>query len=119
MIPSWAADFQCWLLKQRKSQRALTEAHGSAACSNDPNIVFCSQLKVRTLVIMFYTLSIALLWYVRPRCCRSYIYTWYGMLPLQVRVAHLAGVDSLVIPSLTIHMVESTARDLFLVQCLP
>ncbi|CAL5228579.1 g11737 [Coccomyxa viridis] len=42
------------------------------------------QLKVRTLVVIFYTLSIALLWFVKPRGCRSFVYTWYGMLPLQV-----------------------------------
>ncbi len=35
-------------------------------------------------MIIFYTLSIALLWFVKPRGCRSFVYTWYGMLPLQV-----------------------------------
>ena len=34
------------------------------------------QLKIRTLVISFYTLSIALLWFVKMNACRSYCYTW-------------------------------------------
>lgn len=42
------------------------------------------QLKIRILVIAFYTLSIALLWFVKLQACRSYCYTWYGMLPAQV-----------------------------------
>ena len=66
---------------------------------------------------MFYTLSIALLWYVRPRCCRSYIYTWYGMLPLQARVTHLAGASCLVTPSCTVFVEEVTARGVSLLQC--
>ena len=39
------------------------------------------------MVVMFYTVSIAVLWYVRIRSCRSFAYTWYGLLPLQVRLA--------------------------------
>ena len=42
------------------------------------------QFKIRLLVIAFYTLSIALLWFVKLQDCRSYCYTWYGMLPAQV-----------------------------------
>ena len=42
------------------------------------------QCKIRILVIAFYTLSIALLWFVKLQACRSYCYTWYGMLPAQV-----------------------------------
>jgi hypothetical protein len=42
------------------------------------------QLRVRLLVVAFYILGIALLWYVRVHDCRSYMYTWYGLLPLQV-----------------------------------
>jgi len=42
------------------------------------------QFKIRLLVIAFYTLSIALLWFVKLQACRSYCYTWYGMLPAQV-----------------------------------
>ena len=34
------------------------------------------QLKIRTLVISFYTLSIALLWFVKMSACRSYCHTW-------------------------------------------
>ncbi|EIE21255.1 alpha/beta-hydrolase [Coccomyxa subellipsoidea C-169] len=41
-------------------------------------------LRVRLLVVAFYTLGIALLWYVKIHSCRSYMYTWYGLLPLQV-----------------------------------
>ncbi|BDA51093.1 hypothetical protein COCOBI_17-3130 [Coccomyxa sp. Obi] len=41
-------------------------------------------LRVRLLVVAFYTLVIPLLWYVRINSCRSYMYTWYGLLPLQV-----------------------------------
>lgn len=37
---------------------------------------WCVQLKIRTLVISFYTLSIALLWFVKMNACRSYCYTW-------------------------------------------
>ena len=44
----------------------------------------CVQLRVRLLVVAFYTLGIALLWYVKIHSCRSYMYTWYGLLPLQV-----------------------------------
>ncbi|CAL8466201.1 g5737 [Coccomyxa elongata] len=43
-----------------------------------------TQLRVRLLVVAFYTLAIPLLWYVRINSCRSYMYTWYGLLPLQV-----------------------------------
>ena len=43
-----------------------------------------TQFKIRILVIAFYTLSIALLWFVKIQACRSYCYTWYGMLPAQV-----------------------------------
>lgn len=42
------------------------------------------QMRVRLLVVSFYTLAIALLWYVKNHTCRSYMYTWYGLLPLQV-----------------------------------
>ncbi|CAL5228580.1 g11739 [Coccomyxa viridis] len=42
------------------------------------------QFKIRILVIAFYTLSIALLWFVKLHACRSYCYTWYGMLPAQI-----------------------------------
>ena len=42
------------------------------------------QLKIRTLVVTFYTMSIALLWFVKMQSCMSYVFTWYGMLPLQV-----------------------------------
>lgn len=34
------------------------------------------QLRVRCLVVAFYMLSIALLWFVRPNSCRSYFFTW-------------------------------------------
>ncbi len=46
--------------------------------------MYCVQLRVRLLVVAFYTLGIALLWYVKIHSCRSYMYTWYGLLPLQV-----------------------------------
>ena len=36
------------------------------------------QLRVRCLVVAFYTLSIALLWYVKPHSCRSCVFTWWG-----------------------------------------
>ena len=42
------------------------------------------QLKIRALVVTFYTMSIALLWFVKMQSCMSYVFTWYGMLPLQV-----------------------------------
>lgn len=47
-------------------------------------MLFWVQLRVRLLVVGFYTLAIALLWYARLNSCRSYVYTWYGLLPLQV-----------------------------------
>ena len=36
------------------------------------------QLRVRCLVVAFYTLSIALHWFVKPNSCRSYAFTWCG-----------------------------------------
>ncbi|CAL8466198.1 g5734 [Coccomyxa elongata] len=42
------------------------------------------QLRVRFRVLTFYTYATALLWYVRIHSCRSFMYTWYGLLPLQV-----------------------------------
>lgn len=35
------------------------------------------QLRVRVLVVVFYTLSIALLWFVKEQTCRSYMFTWW------------------------------------------
>jgi hypothetical protein len=43
------------------------------------------QLRIRLTVVSYYVVGIALLWYVRVHSCRSYFYTWYGLLPLQVR----------------------------------
>ena len=34
------------------------------------------QLRVRVLVVAGYTVSIALLWFVRPQSCSSYVFTW-------------------------------------------
>jgi hypothetical protein len=45
---------------------------------------WCVQFKIRTLVISFYTLSIALLWFVKMNACRSYCYTW--CLAIQIRM---------------------------------
>ncbi len=42
------------------------------------------QLRVRLLVVAHYTLGMGMLWYVRVHSCRSYLYTWFGALPLQV-----------------------------------
>ncbi|CAL8466200.1 g5736 [Coccomyxa elongata] len=41
-------------------------------------------LRIRLLVVAFYTLAIALLWFVRIETCRAYMDTWYGLLPLQL-----------------------------------
>lgn len=38
------------------------------------------QLRVRILVVTFYSLSIALLWFVKHQSCRSYVFTWCGLL---------------------------------------
>ena len=51
---------------------------------HDQSALVHVQFKIRILVIAFYTLSIALLWFVKLHACRSYCYTWYGMLPAQV-----------------------------------
>jgi hypothetical protein len=34
------------------------------------------QLRLRVVVVAFYTLSIALLWFVKVRSCRSYVFSW-------------------------------------------
>lgn len=50
-------------------------------------------------MIMF-VVTVTLLWYVRPASCRSYVYIWYGMLPVQVRrlytcLKHMARAGTL------------------------
>lgn len=40
-------------------------------------------------MIMF-VVTVTLLWYVRPESCRSYVYIWYGMLPVEVREPYTA-----------------------------
>ena len=42
------------------------------------NLLVGLQLRVRCLVVAGYTVSIALLWFVRPQSCRSYVFTWWG-----------------------------------------
>ena len=71
-----------------KPGKTLCQIRKHAGCVHPPwsNHACCMrmQLKIRILVVAFYTLSIALLWFVKLDACRSYCYTWYGMLPAQV-----------------------------------
>ena len=74
------------MTSQASSKALLCEydLRSPAACTNISDAALRFQLKVRSLVVVFYTLSIAALWFIKPRGCRSFVYTWYGMLPLQV-----------------------------------
>ncbi|BDA51092.1 probable phospholipase A1-Igamma1, chloroplastic at C-terminar half [Coccomyxa sp. Obi] len=65
------------------------------------------QLRVRMLVVAFYTLAIALLWFVRIHTCRSYMYTWYGLLPLQL-VETAAAVTWSFFAMPAVHLDEDT-----------
>ncbi|BDA51087.1 hypothetical protein COCOBI_17-3070 [Coccomyxa sp. Obi] len=59
------------------------------------------------LVVLFYTYAIVMLWYVRVHSCRSYIYTWYGLLPLQV-VESAAAVAWAFFAMPAVHMDDDT-----------
>ena len=63
-----------------KGAASLCRQNASISLKGAPHV----QLKIRTLVVSFYTMSIALLWFVKMQSCMSYVFTWYGMLPLQV-----------------------------------
>ena len=49
------------------------------------NLIVRLHLRLRCIVVAFFMVSIALLWFVRMQSCRSYIETWTGMLPVQAR----------------------------------
>jgi len=43
------------------------------------------QLRLRTLVMAFFTLCLVLLWLVQPRLsCASFQFSWLGLMPMQV-----------------------------------
>ena len=44
------------------------------------------QLRLRTVLMIFYTLCLVLLWYVAARNCTSPQFTWMGIMPMQVCV---------------------------------
>lgn len=57
------------------------------------NLIVRLHLRLRCIVVAFFMVSIALLWFVRMQSCRSYLETWTGMLPVQARThATLAHV---------------------------
>jgi hypothetical protein len=48
------------------------------------NLIVRLHFRLRVSVVVYFALSITLLWFVRYQSCRSYIQTWAGMLPVQV-----------------------------------
>ena len=44
------------------------------------NLIVRLHVRLRILVVIFFMLSIVLLWFVRINTCRSYIQTWAGVL---------------------------------------
>jgi hypothetical protein len=52
------------------------------------NLMVRLHLRLRLTIILFFAFSFALLWFVRSNTCSSYLTTWGGMLPLQVKILH-------------------------------
>ncbi len=48
------------------------------------NLIVRMQLRMRSATMIMFVLTVTLLWFVRPSSCRSYVYIWLGMLPVQV-----------------------------------
>jgi hypothetical protein len=45
------------------------------------NLIVRLHLRLRIIVVIFFGLCLALLWFVRVNSCRSYIETWTGGVP--------------------------------------
>ena len=58
-------------------------------CGRMGNLIVRLHLRLRCIVVAFFIFSLALLWFVKMRSCQSYIETWAGMLPVQVRAQGL------------------------------
>lgn len=57
------------------------------------NIIVRLHMRLRVAVVVFFALSITLLWFVKYNSCRSYIQTWAGILPVQVGQPTLSFLD--------------------------
>lgn len=65
-------------------------------CSSKLQIMMCqtlpvccaSQLRLRTGLMIFYTLCLVLLWYVASKNCASPQFTWMGIMPMQVSLSN-------------------------------
>ena len=42
------------------------------------------QLRLRVIVMVFYTLCLVSLWLVRSQSCASFEFAWLGIMPMQV-----------------------------------
>eukprot|EP00884_Botryococcus_braunii_P001515 jgi/Botrbrau1/11364/Bobra.0038s0112.1 len=64
------------------------------------NLIVRMQMRMRSATMVMFVLTVTLLWYLKPDSCRSYVYIWYGMLPVQVVQTGAAVVyTSLVTPA--------------------
>ena len=59
-----------------------TEA--SCRCALNNVVSLAQQLRLRTVLMIFYTLCLVLLWFVAPDNCASAVFTWMGIMPMQV-----------------------------------
>lgn len=52
------------------------------------------QLRLRVIVMVFYTLCLVMLWLVRSQSCASFEFAWLGIMPMQVGAVNATCVKA-------------------------
>ncbi|DBB14802.1 TPA: hypothetical protein ACH3X3_004411 [Trebouxia sp. C0006] len=80
----------CILVYKLKMFNRLPYSRAQAAL-----VFYRFQLRLRTLVMAFFTLCLVLLWFVQPHhSCASFQFSWLGLMPMQVVMSANAFVMS-------------------------